>query len=152
MGDPDKCLLVAHSELEVTGRKNTELKKKAGANIFMEFDKIPTWETPDSINWYAPSSFVIFTDGHWSLSAARLYNGYNRYTPIQRHFSINFYFLVKYLDRNGGIVYQNNYLIGGEGYLAGTDNVNTPGNDPGILGVLASISGATGQQNYESYY
>jgi hypothetical protein len=151
---------MAHSNVEVHISRNSELqgvKKSEAAPIddgkyaFLQWPAISDFSN-DSITWTGPSSFVIYSDGSWALAVGRLYNGYDNYQPWERHFSVRWYWVVNYLNAQGSVIYQSEYVAGGEGYKGSTSNIVLNGNDAGFLQWRDQIATGSGFIRYETFY
>ncbi len=120
-------------------------------SVFAQWSQIPDWSV-DSTAWNAPSSFVLYDDGSWTLAISRLYNGYNSYGPFERKFSVRWHWTVKYLDAQGGVRGQIAIVAGDEGYLGVAHNVLKTGVDPALPGLVPEIASLTAQRRQERYY
>jgi hypothetical protein len=116
--------------------------------LVFNISTIPTWND-NGIMWIAPSSFEMYSNGDWVLSAAKYYNA--RQT-IGRPFSVRWWFNVQYLNAQKAPVYTNRYLADEEGYGGSTSNVVKSGDDAGFVHWLDQIAWAKWWQSWEIFY
>jgi hypothetical protein len=106
----------------------------------------------DSISWDAPTSFVIYSDGSWALSIAKVTNGYDSYGMFDRHFSVRFLFLIDYYNADGSVVHQFKINAGEAGYKASIDNIFMSGVDIGFNKWKEQIVEARAFRRKEPFY
>jgi hypothetical protein len=129
--------------------ENFVFSEKTLATYLVFNVNIPTW-ADNGILWLAPSTFVMYSNGDWVLSATKYYNG--RIIFGARPFSIRWWFNAQYKNAQKSVIYANRYLADEEGYQAGTSNVVKTGNDAGFVHWLDQLAWITYWQSYEAFY
>ncbi len=123
----------------------------AGKTLWLSWPDIQSW-SQDSITWQAPSSFFLYSDGSWALAVEYLHNGYDSYGPLERHFSVRWWWFVQYFNAQGGVIYQAQYEAGAEGYQGRSNNILKTGIDGGVLGWKEQIVEARGNIGRAQFY
>jgi hypothetical protein len=128
--------------------------KRAAVELpYATWGAIPSF-SKDSIHWDAPSSFVLYRDGDWTLSVQRCANHYNSYGPFDRHFSVHWFWCVDYREPSGALIYRGEYKADEEGYMGATSGIVRQGNDAHFASIIGRIdrSKLTGFVRYETFY
>lgn len=132
-------------------RTTAKVQSPEEPQLFLLFGNIAS-VSREHIDWDSPSSFLLYANGDWELSVARLSNGFDDYGPSERHFQVRWTWMVNYQDDQGIVVYNTGYVAGVEGYLESTANVVVKGNDAQFLAWREKIRSASGYVQLESFH